>query len=152
MTRSAISILGAALLALSTSALACEADTPCDKCAKESEMSWNPDNKYVSERLNHFYALDNLIKSAYEANDLSTSAKLAHEYLNLASTYRCNWNYGNAIHDANRYLGLISLKKRRPSCGESLSTEIWKKQRIPAVEQLWARSGAGRRPPAGRAR
>jgi hypothetical protein len=110
MARSAISIFGATLVALAASALACEADSSCDKCAKDSEMTWNPDNRYVSERLKRFYSLDDLIKSAYEANDLSLANSLANEYLRLASTYRCNWNYGNAIHDANRYLGLISLK------------------------------------------
>jgi len=36
--------------------------------------------------------------------------KLAAEYLELAAVYRCNWNYGNAVHDANRYLGLMRLK------------------------------------------
>lgn len=110
MTQSAVSIVGMALFAFATFALACEDDAPCDKCARESEMSWNPDNKYVSERLGRFYSLDDLIKSAYDANDLSTAARLANEYLALASIYRCNWNYGNATHDANRYLGLISLK------------------------------------------
>ena len=106
---SAISFFGAILLAFVTLALACE-DSSCDKCAKDSEMSWNPENRYVSERLKRFYALDDLIKSAYEANDLTTVTNLANEYLSLATTYRCNWNYGNAIHDANKYLGLISLK------------------------------------------
>src|SRR5688572_12400732 len=110
MARSAISIFGVTLLAFATSALACEADSSCDKCAKDSEMSWNPGNRYVSDRLKRFYSLDDLIKSAYEANNLSSASSLANEYLGLASAYRCNWNYGNAIHDANRYLGLISLK------------------------------------------
>jgi hypothetical protein len=111
MVRSAIWILGAALLTFVTSALACEGNVPCDKCSKDSEMSWNPNNQYVSDPLKRFYSLDDLIKAAYEAIDLSTAENLAKEYLDLASTYRCNWNYGNAIHDANRYLGLISLKK-----------------------------------------
>ena len=110
MRCSAISIFGATLLAFATSALACEADSSCDKCAKDSEMSWNPDNRYVSERLKRFYSLDDLIKAAYDSNDLPTATSLANEYLSLATTYRCNWNYGNAIHDANKYLGLISLK------------------------------------------
>jgi hypothetical protein len=35
---------------------------------------------------------------------------LAKEYLELALTYRCNWNYGNAAHDGNRYLGLVRLR------------------------------------------
>ena len=37
-------------------------------------------------------------------------ADRAKEFLELAAVYRCNWNYGNAIHDANRYLGLASLR------------------------------------------
>jgi len=78
-------------------------------------MSWNPENKYVSARLKRFYSLDDLIKSAYEANDGPTAVTLAKEYLDLASTYRCNWNYGNAIQDANRYLGLLSLRNGDPT-------------------------------------
>ena len=73
-------------------------------------MSWNPENKFVTDRLKRFYALDDQIKSAYAANDFASTGKLATEYLELANIYRCNWNYGNAVHDANRYLGLISLK------------------------------------------
>jgi len=42
---------------------------------------------------------------------IDMALELGAEYLELANTYRCNWNYGNAVHDANRYLGLISLKK-----------------------------------------
>jgi hypothetical protein len=80
MMRCAIGIVGVALFAFVTFALACEADAPCDKCARESEMSWNPENKYVSERLRRFYLLDDLVKSAYEANDFSTAATLATEY------------------------------------------------------------------------
>jgi hypothetical protein len=110
MMRCVIAILGAAIFAFATSVLACEADVPCDRCERESEMSWNPANEHVSERLRRFYSLDDLIRSAYEAKDLSTAAGLASDYLALASVYRCNWNFGNAIHDANRYLGLISLE------------------------------------------
>lgn len=79
MGRSAISIFGATLLAFATSALSCEADSSCDKCSKDSEMSWNPENRYVSERLKRFYSLDGLIKSTYEANDLATATSLAND-------------------------------------------------------------------------
>jgi hypothetical protein len=104
-------IVLAASLAVPAPLVACDATTPCDKCAKDSEMSWNPENKFVTDRLKRFYALDDHIKAAYAANDVAGTGKLATEYLELANTYRCNWNYGNALHDANRYLGLISLKK-----------------------------------------
>lgn len=100
------------ILALLTSAplLACEKDVPCDKCAKESEFSWNPSNQFVSARLNRFYRMEDEITAAYKANDFEKVKVLAKENLELASVYRCNWNYGNAIHDTNRTLGLISLK------------------------------------------
>jgi len=104
-------IVLAASLAIPAPLIACDATTPCDKCAKDPEMSWNPENKFVTDRLKRFYALDDQIKAAYAANDSAGTGKLATEYLELANTYRCNWNYGNAVHDANRYLGLISLKK-----------------------------------------
>jgi len=73
-------------------------------------MSWNPENRLVSDRLQRFYSLEALVKAAYERNDFAAATKLANEYLDLARIYRCNWNYGNAIHDANRYLGHIALK------------------------------------------
>jgi hypothetical protein len=104
-------IILAVALVVPAPLIACDATTPCDKCAKDAEMSWNPENKFATDRLKRFYALDDHIKKAYAASDFAGAGKLATEYLELANTYRCNWNYGNAVHDANRYLGLISLKK-----------------------------------------
>jgi hypothetical protein len=56
--------------------------------------------------------------------------------LDLASSYRCNWNYGNATHDANRYLGLISLKAGDQAAASGLSIEIGQEQRIPQLDTL----------------
>lgn len=89
---------------------ACDATGSCDKCAKDSEFSWNPENKYVTTQLSRFYALDHEIELAYKAGDAAKTKALANENLDLAKVYRCNWNYGNAIHDSNRFLGLLSLK------------------------------------------
>jgi len=101
----------ALLACLGTSAaLACEGGTPCDKCAKEPEFTWNPANQHVTPRLNRFYSLEDKIKGAYDAHDDAEVKTLTAEYLTLASSYRCNWNYGNAIHDGNLYLGLVSLR------------------------------------------
>ena len=90
--------------------LACDANEPCDKCAKQPELSWNPDDRLATDQLKRFYSLKQLIEAAYKANDMVAATNLAKEYLELARTYRCNWNYGNAIHDANNFLGLISLR------------------------------------------
>jgi hypothetical protein len=60
--------------------------------------------------LSRFYGVEEIIKSAYLSGNDDEVQSLAREYLTLASTYHCNWNYGNAIHDTNRYLGLVSLR------------------------------------------
>ena len=54
--------------------------------------------------------MEDKIETAYLANELGSAHGLINEYLELAGVYRCNWNFGNAIHDANRTLGLMSLK------------------------------------------
>ncbi len=88
----------------------CSAQLPCDKCAKSSEFSWNPANQDTPLRLEHFYAVGDQLTAAYDSGDFDKAKQLAGENLALAAIYRCNWNYGNAIHDSNRVLGLISLK------------------------------------------
>ncbi len=107
MILTAVVIIG--LLAINP-LYASEDDVPCDKCAKSSEYSWNPSNKYVTSKLQRFYSLDDQITAAFSAKDYDSAKDLISEYLELASIYRCNWNYGNAIHDANRILGLISVR------------------------------------------
>ena len=82
----------------------------CDKGAPPSEYSWNPRNELVTPRLARFYQLGDEVQAAYLQKNDAELADRAKEFLELAAIYRCNWNYGNAIHDANRYLGLASLR------------------------------------------
>lgn len=98
------------LVFISFPLLACDESAPCDKCAKASEFSWNPENQYVTARLSRFYGLNDQISAAYQANNFAKVEELAKENLALAAVYRCNWNYGNAVHNTNRVLGLVSLK------------------------------------------
>lgn len=88
---------------------ACDEDTECPECGENPEFTWNPSNQYVSSKLSRFYNIEDLAASAYEEDDHDRAKTLIKEYLELASTYRCNWNYGNAIHNSNRILGLIAL-------------------------------------------
>lgn len=82
----------------------------CDKGAPPSEFSWNPRKELVTPRLSRFYRLGDEVQTAYQSGNDADLAERAKEFLDLAAVYRCNWNYGNAIHDANRYLGLASLR------------------------------------------
>ncbi|MCW8932385.1 MAG: hypothetical protein OQL19_19385 [Gammaproteobacteria bacterium] len=110
MSRKPLTLIMLIVLILLKPLFACDVNITCYKCAKESEFSWNPSNRYVSTRLNRFYTLDEKLKTAYSASNFGTTKSLIKEYLELAKIYKCNWNYGNAIHDANRYLALMSLK------------------------------------------
>ena len=104
----------ACLLILSSlhqvAAYACDEDTACADCGEKPEFSWNPPDQYVTSNLRRFYDLKALIDSAFDAGDYGRTRDLAQQYLELASVYRCNWNYGNAIHESNRILGLIALE------------------------------------------
>ena len=86
-------------------------DETCDKCSKDSEFSWNPVNIFVTSNLRRFYDLSDEIDKAFLNRNYDLSRRLINEYLDLASIYKCNWNYGNAIHDSNIKLGLISLEE-----------------------------------------
>lgn len=53
--------------------------------------------------------LPKLSKTAVEAADFSKAQDYANQLLNLADTYKHDWNYGNAIHDANIVMGMVCL-------------------------------------------
>jgi len=58
-----------------------------------------------------FYALADLAKSAFTANVPKKASAYAHELLSAAPQYSKDWNYGNAIHDSNMVLGLVSARQ-----------------------------------------
>jgi len=76
------------------------------KSLKELENAYSN----TPEKQKRFYLLDSLAKAAYEADDLNKAKFYANDLLNLASQYRKDWNYGNAIHHGNLILGRIALK------------------------------------------
>lgn len=64
-----------------------------------------------NNQLSRFYELGDLVYETYQEGELKESRSLANEYLALAEKYKCDWNYGNAIHGANSFLGMISLSE-----------------------------------------
>jgi hypothetical protein len=65
---------------------------------------------FTPKELRRFYALDELIKKKYLNKKSAEINVLANEYLLLAQKYPNDWNYGNAIHKANIFLGLVALE------------------------------------------
>lgn len=103
-------ILVAGLLVGSSCCMAAGPST-CSGRELSPEQSWNPPKSAATPSLRRFYELARALESAQAANDVALIQALASEYLAAAEAYRCNWNYGNAIHDANSALGMASLSK-----------------------------------------
>jgi hypothetical protein len=96
-----IALLTWSAMCVPANAFACEQAEACDKCqgsnASDAEMK-------------HFWGLNDEMTAVYQTGDLVKAKSLAEEYLRLADRYPCDWNYGNALHEANTMLGLISMK------------------------------------------
>lgn len=56
-----------------------------------------------------FYALNDAAKNALREGETEKARTLATELERIAPKYRNDWNYGNAVQDANQVLGLIAL-------------------------------------------
>ncbi|WP_139225130.1 hypothetical protein [Dokdonella immobilis] len=103
-------ILLAVFLLASTCCFAAT-QSSCKDGNPSPDQSWNPPAATVTPKLRHFYDLGSALEAAQSANDFKKMQALAKEYLVAAEGYHCNWNYGNAVHDANSALGLSSLAK-----------------------------------------
>jgi tetratricopeptide (TPR) repeat protein len=104
-------LIGILIFSITSNALACNEENEERDCSKGSEYSWNPSNKDTSARLTRFYSLEDLISAEYEKGNYEAAIEYINEYLELAALYKGNWNFGNAIHDSYRYLGLISYNQ-----------------------------------------
>ncbi len=63
----------------------------------------------ATTEIERFCALNRAAKNALKAGKTAEARKLADELALLAPKYPNDWNYGNAIQDANQVLGRIAL-------------------------------------------
>lgn len=82
----------------------------CGELMDAAHDCWNPSSKYVTPGLQRFYDISDLIDEAVFENKTELAVRLSDEYLKLAEEYKKNWNYGNAIHDANIAKGIVELR------------------------------------------
>jgi hypothetical protein len=59
-----------------------------------------------------FYRMHGRLKRAMKVGNSDVVRELAGEYLTLAELFPDDWNYGNAIHNANLAFGFMSLQNR----------------------------------------
>ena len=76
--------------------------------AQRYEKALNKLNAAQSEA-DRFYALNNVAKESFAVGKIEDSKYYAEELLVLLPKYTGNWNYGNAIQDANIVLGRIAV-------------------------------------------
>jgi hypothetical protein len=60
-----------------------------------------------------FYALGRAAKVSFEIGRMEDSRRYAVELQGLLPKFGDDWNYGNAVHDANLVLGRIALREGR---------------------------------------
>ena len=69
------------------------------------------DLSVATNELERFYALGRAARNVLREGKVKEAEALATELAGLAPKYQQNWNYGNAIADANQVLGQIALAK-----------------------------------------
>jgi predicted Ser/Thr protein kinase len=77
-----------------------------------------------------FWQLGRDLEAAFKQNDFDAVKTIAEGYLDAAKKFPDDWNYGNAIHDANAMLGLAALvdgrmdqaKERLRAAGKATAT------------------------------
>src|SRR5258706_15530710 len=60
-----------------------------------------------------FYALNDAAKESFVVGKTEDARKYAQELMTLLPQFQGNWNYGNAVQDANLVLGRIALREGR---------------------------------------
>lgn len=60
-----------------------------------------------------FYALNDAAKQSFIAGKVGDAQKYAQELLALLPQFQKNWNYGNAVQDANLVLGRVAVRDGR---------------------------------------
>ena len=83
--------------------------------------------------IGRFFALDDAAKAAFEVGKIEEAQAHAQEALDLASRFREDWNYGNAVHDGHMVLGRIYL---RNGDVEIAKRELVEAGRTPGSPQL----------------
>jgi len=101
-------VLAGVLAAVLPSQGAPESDAPAADQERTMKIIQG-DLSAATNEVERFYALNRATKKALKAGKTEEARKLADELARLAPKYTNDWNYGNAIQDANQVLGRIAL-------------------------------------------
>jgi tetratricopeptide (TPR) repeat protein len=83
-----------------------------------------------------FYALNDAAKQSFVLGKTEDARKYAQDLLALLPTFQGNWNYGNAVQDANLVLGRIALKEGRTDEAKKYLLEAGKSPGSPQMNSF----------------
>lgn len=83
-------------------------DVPQAERERQMKLS-RGDLTVAKNELERFWALGHAAKNAFNAGEKTDAKKYAEELARLAPQFKTDWNYGNAIQDANLVLGRLAL-------------------------------------------
>lgn len=91
--------------------------------------------KSVTEE-EYYYNLGSAAKVSLFLKKINLAKKYAFELLRLSKKYKHNWNYGNAIYDANLVLGLVAIYKKDIEAAKYYLLESGKTSGSPQLESF----------------
>ena len=83
-----------------------------------------------------FYLLNAAAKQSLVAGNVSDAEKFAQELIALAPQFKGDWNYGNAIQDANLVLGSVAVKSGHLDEAKRLLLEAGKSPGSPRMKSF----------------
>ena len=83
-----------------------------------------------------FYLLNAAAKQSLVAGNVSDAEKFARELIALAPQFKGDWNYGNAIQDANLVLGSVAVKSGHLDEAKRLLLEAGKSPGSPQMNSF----------------
>ena len=83
-----------------------------------------------------FILLSMMGRASFELGNFNDAALYSNELLELANKYKSDWNYGNAIHDANMMLGMVALAKNDINLAKSFLIKASKTTGSPQINSF----------------
>jgi hypothetical protein len=83
-----------------------------------------------------FYALNGAAKESFNVGRIEDARVYAQELLTLLPSYQGNWNYGNAVQDANLVLGRIAVHEGRIEEAKQFLIEAGKSPGSPQMDSF----------------
>ena len=99
-----------------------------ERAMKELDAAKTPEER--------FYALNDAAKESFVVGKTEDAQKYAQELMTLLPQFQGNWNYGNAVQDANLVLGRIAVREGRIDDAKRYLLEAGKSPGSPQMDSF----------------